>query len=1328
MKKFRLSLLLLSLLLSVVGARADNVLTVYDGEDTNQYVPIYGWYADAYLKSEFVIPEDELSEMTNGTINSMTFYLSQPAAEPWGDANFQVFLKEVGDASISEFYGLEGATVVYKGSLDGTQSTMTIEFTTPYEYGGGNLLVGVYNTSLGKYKSATFLGEIVDGASISNYSYSGLDAITSGTQRDFIPKTTFTYTPGEAPSCIKPKGITVSDITSKSATLSWESDADAWVIGFVRDDDGSIYKEMDVDENPYTLSLAASTPYTLRVRAICSSSDKSDWSNPVTFTTEACEEEEKCLITYELTDDYGDGWNGNKINVVDDEMGVVLDTWTFSSGRTATGSLAVCPGSTLNFVWVKGSYSDECSFVIKDVNENVIFEFVKNDTGPTAGVLETYTVDCTASPCSTPRDFAASDLNYATATLSWTEIGESEEWIIYYMAEDDEEVSSVTVTSNPYTFEGLQQGTTYYAMVAPTCDEGKLSDMISFTTLVACAMPTDVTVSNIEAHSVDVSWTGTSDMYLIRYKVSGASDWTTQSADMEAATLSGLTPETTYQFQVQGDCGDFQSKWTTIGTFTTLESCVTPTELSAVPAPTSASLKWKGNSDGYNVRYRVSEFGEPFFEDFENGIDDWKIVRNDEGTSSTDWHVISPSSYGISAHSGSKVAMSRSWYSSDYSVDNWLITPKVTLYGTLKFWVMDDGMYHDHYDIYVSTESDELEDFVLFASPGNANSTWTEVTVDLSSFAGVPGYIAIRHTDENQDFLFIDDFGIYPPEEAGGEWNVVTATEPPFVLIGLDPETTYQYQVQGDCGEEQSKWSTSDYFTTLAECPVPFDIVVEPDLEDATFSWTGFSDSYNLRYRIPADVEKFFFEDFENCENGLPDTWTTIDNDGDGNNWYLWDTEANDVDTSDDMGNPTVFDKKCATSASYNSNVLNPDNWLISPRLDLKGRLSVWLRGQDPEYVAEHFAIYLSLKGNTVDDFLDDGSGVVLVDETVAKDVYTEYTADLSEYRGRKGYIAIRHFNCTNQFRLNVDNFALLGDDIPAGEWVDVTNVEDTEYEITGLEPGTTYEYQVQGVCDETATAWSEIDEFTTLIAVELLNDDIAEDVKNSDKLTELIGKNVAATLSGRTFFKDGKWNSLCLPFSLTEEQIAKSPLAGATIKKLYDGGVDGTHVNIIFNDAEEIEAGWWYIFKWESGEDIVNPIFKNVEVEDAAPYNDDSTDNGHFKIFGNYDSFEIDPAKDGCYTYYLTSDGSLKYSDKYRVLKTFRIFFRFTADNDAGALEFNLDFGDGDSTTGIVELDGTGRDNRAPEGYYNLQGVKYNGKPIQKGVYINNGHKVVVK
>ena len=33
--------------------------------------------------------------------------------------------------------------------------------------------------------------------------------------------------------------------------------------------------------------------------------------------------------------------------------------------------------------------------------------------------------------------------------------------------------------------------------------------------------------------------------------------------------------------------------------------------------------------------------------------------------------------------------------------------------------------------------------------------------------------------------------------------------------------------------------------------------------------------------------------------------------------------------------------------------------------------------------------------------------------------------------------------------------------------------------------------------------------------------------------------------LVGRTLYKTGDWNTLCLPFSLSAEQLAESPLAG---------------------------------------------------------------------------------------------------------------------------------------------------------------------------------------
>ncbi len=168
-------------------------LTLYENSTaTNSYVPVYGFYADSYLKCEMVYPATELADMDGGEINSITFYATSPATEAW-TGTWQVFMTEVADATIDAFAG--PGTVVYEGLLDGTAETMTIDFATPYTYNGGNLLIGFYQTTTGNYKSVTWAGETVTGASISGYSYSGLDEV-SAIQRDFLPKVTFDYVIG----------------------------------------------------------------------------------------------------------------------------------------------------------------------------------------------------------------------------------------------------------------------------------------------------------------------------------------------------------------------------------------------------------------------------------------------------------------------------------------------------------------------------------------------------------------------------------------------------------------------------------------------------------------------------------------------------------------------------------------------------------------------------------------------------------------------------------------------------------------------------------------------------------------------------------------------------------------------------------------------------------------------------------------------------------------------------------------------------------------------------------------------------------------------------
>ncbi len=192
MKKFLL--LVAAVVACALGMAAQQTLTVHDGDATNGYAPIHGYWCDNYLKCEFVMPADELAAMNGKEIQQLTWYLNEaPTGNGWGDGIFQIFMKEVDATTLSAFTGTEGATVVYEGTLDPLgKEELAIEFTTPYSYGGGNLLIGVYHISKGRYMTTVFKGENVEGACVQGYSGSALDEV-SANQRNFIPKTTFTY-------------------------------------------------------------------------------------------------------------------------------------------------------------------------------------------------------------------------------------------------------------------------------------------------------------------------------------------------------------------------------------------------------------------------------------------------------------------------------------------------------------------------------------------------------------------------------------------------------------------------------------------------------------------------------------------------------------------------------------------------------------------------------------------------------------------------------------------------------------------------------------------------------------------------------------------------------------------------------------------------------------------------------------------------------------------------------------------------------------------------------------------------------------------------------
>ena len=154
--------------------------------------------------------------------------------------------------------------------------------------------------------------------------------------------------------------------------------------------------------------------------------------------------------------------------------------------------------------------------------------------------------------------------------------------------------------------------------------------------------------------------------------------------------------------------------------------------------------------------------------------------------------------------------------------------------------------------------------------------------------------------------------------------------------------------------------------------------------------------------------------DFEAGAEG----WTCVDNDGDGHNWQFFDN------TGVETGRMTPHSGECLmSSASYDNDTetaLTPDNWLISPTVTFNKYVKFWAAGQDAGYAAEVFGLYVC-----VGDPSDLSNFVQVGTDKTASGVYKEYAFDLSEFEGQTGCFAIRHYNVTDMFWLNIDDVSV---------------------------------------------------------------------------------------------------------------------------------------------------------------------------------------------------------------------------------------------------------------------------------------------------------------
>ena len=293
-----LTLLTFGFVAAPVSAQNEsNVLIVADGSSTNEYVPIYGLYMDEAQHNQIIYPESMLGDMVSGEISEMKFHLQN---NPYTTLSSTITVS-LGTTTTETFTSglLNDVTLtqVYTGAINISNQEFTITFSTPFTYNGGNLLFDLSSVA-GNYASTTFLGVSSQGSS---YCYNNL--------RNFIPKTTFTYTGGAL--CKTPYDVNSPIVTTNTATISWHGDenASSYNVQYML----STETEWDDDDvttttdTTFTLSnLLASTSYKVRVQTNCDDNTQTSWSNVITFTTECGD----ITITDSWTEDF-EGYTGS---------------------------------------------------------------------------------------------------------------------------------------------------------------------------------------------------------------------------------------------------------------------------------------------------------------------------------------------------------------------------------------------------------------------------------------------------------------------------------------------------------------------------------------------------------------------------------------------------------------------------------------------------------------------------------------------------------------------------------------------------------------------------------------------------------------------------------------------------------------------------------------------------------------------------------------------------------------------------------------------------------------------------------------------------------
>lgn len=614
------------------------------------------------------------------------------------------------------------------------------------------------------------------------------------------------------PTCAEPSSLTITNITTTSADLSWTvgGTETSWNIELVDVTAGGTVTGTATSTgitNPYTLSgLTAGNQYEYYVQADCGGGDTSTWVGPYTFTT-LCNP----ITSYPWSEDF------ESVSTPD-----LPSCWSHINNNGDTDNWRTYTTYGVGGSTTAGLYTDFNSGNNDDYLVLPQFTLTGN---------ERLKFSVRARSSSEPNDYRV-----VLSTSGSTPTDFTEELLPLTQVSSTTQTEIAPIDLSSYT------GDVYIAIHVPS---GGLDgyyiyfDEFVVEPIPSCVEPSDLTATNIMTTSADLGWTenGSASSYNVEVVETGntPTGTATDTGVANGFTKSGLLPSVTYDYYVQADCtGGDVSTWVGPYTFTTLCEPFTASYTQNFDAESTPDI---------NVC--------------------WSTIL--ENPTTTYANIITSTTESVSASNSV-----RFYNSSDSTSDFYLVSPNFSDLDNTKRVVFqlyqnqgtsDDG---DVVEVGTMTDPSDASTYTTFQTityEERTEDSWTNIVVNFDTYAGTDNYVAIKiNFGGTYNYYYIDNFvyeeipSCLEPSDltatnimatsadlgwtengTASTYNVEvvlagdaatgsatdTAVANGFTKSGLTDNTDYEFYVQAICGGDTSVWSGPYAFTTLCAAIVP---------------------------------------------------------------------------------------------------------------------------------------------------------------------------------------------------------------------------------------------------------------------------------------------------------------------------------------------------------------------------------------------------------------------------------------------------------------------------------------------------------------------------